>query len=119
MRPELSVFGTASAIEGPLLFLKRTIEASLNEAVEVVREGERPRLGRVAALDDEAMVVEVLEFDERARPRRHQGPLPRRTSACGARARPSRAHLQRRRATDRRRTTGRRRTCACASTGIR
>ena len=61
MRPELSVFGTASAIEGPLLFLKRTIEASLNEAVEVVREGERPRLGRVAALDDEAMVVEVLE----------------------------------------------------------
>lgn len=61
MRPELSVRDTATAIEGPLLFLRRNIQASLNEAVEILREGEKPRLGRVAALDEEAMVIEVLE----------------------------------------------------------
>ncbi len=61
MRPELSVQGAATAIEGPLLFLRRTIEVGLNEAVEIWQDGEAPRLGRIAALDDDAMVVEVLE----------------------------------------------------------
>lgn len=61
MRPELSVRGGATAIEGPLLFLKRDVQAGLNEAVEVVQQGEKPRLGRIAALDDDAMVIEVLE----------------------------------------------------------
>jgi V/A-type H+-transporting ATPase subunit B len=61
MRPELSVQGTASAIEGPLLFLRRNVEAGLNEAVEILSEGQPPKLGRVAALDQDAMVVEVLE----------------------------------------------------------
>jgi V/A-type H+-transporting ATPase subunit B len=61
MRPELSVQGTATAIEGPLLFLQRNVEVGLNEAVEILSERERPRLGRVAALDQDAMVIEVLE----------------------------------------------------------
>jgi V/A-type H+-transporting ATPase subunit B len=60
MRPDLSVQGTATALEGPLLFLKRNVEAGLNEAVEVCGQDERPRLGRVAALDEAAMVIEVL-----------------------------------------------------------
>lgn len=61
MRPELFTQGTATAIEGPLLFLKRNVQARLNEAVEVRGQSGRPRLGRIAALDDESMVVEVLE----------------------------------------------------------
>ena len=61
MRPELSVTGTATAIEGPLLFLRRNVEAGLNEAVEIIGEGGATKLGRVAALDQDAMVVEVLE----------------------------------------------------------
>jgi V/A-type H+-transporting ATPase subunit B len=61
MRPELSVQGTATAIEGPLLFLRRNIEAGLNEAVEVLSGGKPAKLGRVVALDRDAMVVEVLD----------------------------------------------------------
>ena len=62
MRPELLVQGTATAIEGPLLFLRRNVEAGLNEAVEILSESEPPKLGRVAALDQDAMVIEVLEL---------------------------------------------------------
>jgi V/A-type H+-transporting ATPase subunit B len=61
MRPELSVQGTATAIEGPLLFLRRNVEVGLNEAVEIHSAGLPPKLGRVAALDQESMVIEVLE----------------------------------------------------------
>jgi V/A-type H+/Na+-transporting ATPase subunit B len=61
MRPELSVQGTATAIEGPLLFLRRNIEAGLNEAVEILSAGKPAKLGRVVALDRDAMVVEVLD----------------------------------------------------------
>lgn len=61
MRPELSVHGTATAIEGPLLFLRRNVEVGLNEAVEVLFEGMPSKLGRVAALAQDTMVVEVLE----------------------------------------------------------
>ena len=61
MRPDLSVCGTATAIEGPLLFLRRNVEVCLNEAVEIHSEGLPPKLGRVASLDEETMVVEVLE----------------------------------------------------------
>jgi len=52
---------TATAIEGPLLFLKRTVNVGLNEAVEIAGEDGRARIGRIAALDEDAMVIEVLE----------------------------------------------------------
>ena len=61
MRPELSARGTATAIEGPLLFLKHNVDVGLNEAVEVFGADREPRLGRIAALDEDAMVVEVLQ----------------------------------------------------------
>jgi V/A-type H+/Na+-transporting ATPase subunit B len=61
MYPELSVHSTATAIEGPLLFLRRNVEVGLNEAVEIRSEGLPPKLGRVASLDKDSMVVEVLE----------------------------------------------------------
>jgi V/A-type H+-transporting ATPase subunit B len=61
MRPELSVQGGATAIEGPLLFLNRSVQVGLNEAVEILQRGEKPKLGRIAALDDDALVIEVLE----------------------------------------------------------
>ena len=61
MRPDLTVQGTATAIDGPLLYLRRNVEAGLNEAVEILSEDAPPRLGRVASLDQDAMVVEVLE----------------------------------------------------------
>jgi V/A-type H+-transporting ATPase subunit B len=61
MRPELTAQGTATAIEGPLLFLVRNVDVGLNEAVEVLVEDGSPRLGRVAALDEQTLVIEVLE----------------------------------------------------------
>lgn len=42
MRPELTVQGTATAIEGPLLFLRRNVEVGLNEAVEIHEQGLPP-----------------------------------------------------------------------------
>jgi len=46
--------------EGPLLFLRRTVEVGLNEAVEVEAPDGR-RLGRIAALDEDSITVEVLD----------------------------------------------------------
>ena len=61
MHNRLIVEGAATGLDGPLLFLKRTVEAGLNEAVEVTGADGRARLGRVATLDDDSMVIEVLE----------------------------------------------------------
>ncbi len=61
MRADLSVTGAATRIEGPLLFLRRTLNVGLNEAVEVIGGDGRPRLGRISALDEEFMVIQVLE----------------------------------------------------------
>jgi V/A-type H+-transporting ATPase subunit B len=64
MWAELSTHGNARRIDGPLLFLRRNLEVTLGEAVEVVLQGDRsqhPRVGRVTSLDDETMVIEVLE----------------------------------------------------------
>src|SRR5512137_1972010 len=57
----LSAEGAATRLEGPLLFLQRTLDVGLNDAVEVRGIDGRTRLGRVAALDREAMTIEVLE----------------------------------------------------------
>ncbi len=62
MWAELSAHGTATRIDGPLLFLRRNLEVTLGEAVEVLVESEpHPRVGRVTSLDEETIVVEVLE----------------------------------------------------------
>ena len=61
MRADVYAKGTATRIEGPLLFLKRTVNVSLNEAVAVESSTGLKRLGRVSVLDDEHMTIEVLE----------------------------------------------------------
>jgi V/A-type H+/Na+-transporting ATPase subunit B len=57
----LSVEGAAARLEGPLLFLRRTLDVGLYDAVEVDGGDGRARLGRVAAIDDDLMTIEVLE----------------------------------------------------------
>ena len=53
MRPRIYVEGAATRLEGPLLFLRRTLDVGLNDAVEIETDYGPPRLGRVAALDEE------------------------------------------------------------------
>jgi V/A-type H+-transporting ATPase subunit B len=57
----LTVEGAATRLAGPLLFLRRTLDVGLNDAVDVRGGDGRSRLGRVAALDAELMTIEVLE----------------------------------------------------------
>ena len=66
----LSVEGAATRLEGPLLFLRRTLDVGLGDAVEVsggggaLRRGsndDAPRRGRVATIDEEFIIIEVLE----------------------------------------------------------
>jgi len=47
--------------DGPLLFLRRTLDVGLAEAVEVETTDGRVRLGRIAALDEETITLEVLD----------------------------------------------------------
>lgn len=61
MRPNLYTTGNITGIHGPLLFLRRTVNIGLNEAVEVYGTDGKARQGRVAALDDDTLTVEVLE----------------------------------------------------------
>ena len=48
----LSSRGSGHRIDGPLLFVKRTVNVGLNSAVEVIGEDGGARIGRVAALDE-------------------------------------------------------------------
>jgi len=57
----LTAEGAATRLEGPLLFLRRTLDVGLYDAVEVTGPDGHARLGRVAALDEELMTIEVLE----------------------------------------------------------
>jgi V/A-type H+/Na+-transporting ATPase subunit B len=57
----LTVEGAATRIEGPLLFLKRTLEVGLHDAVEVRGRDGQSRLGRIVAIDGELLTIEVLE----------------------------------------------------------
>ena len=57
----LTVEGAATRLEGPLLFLRRTLDVGLNDAVEVRGGDGRTRLGRIAAIDEQFMTIEVLE----------------------------------------------------------
>ena len=61
MWAELSVQGAARRIDGPLLFLERTVEVGLGEAVDVLIDEAPLRRGRVTGLDEATIVVEVLE----------------------------------------------------------
>ncbi|MGD8573785.1 MAG: V-type ATP synthase subunit B, partial [Gammaproteobacteria bacterium] len=61
MAIEMLAERAATRIEGPLLFLERVLSVGLNEAVEVIGADGAARPGRVAALDERRMVVEVLE----------------------------------------------------------
>ncbi|MBT8444269.1 MAG: V-type ATP synthase subunit B [Gammaproteobacteria bacterium] len=60
MRADLLAEKATRRIEGPLLFLERSVHVGLNHAVEVISDDGITRTGRVAALDDETIVVEVL-----------------------------------------------------------
>jgi V/A-type H+-transporting ATPase subunit B len=57
----LTVEGAATRLEGPLLFLRRTLDVGLYDAVEVLGRDSVTRLGRVAAIDEQFMTIEVLE----------------------------------------------------------
>jgi V/A-type H+-transporting ATPase subunit B len=61
MRAEVSLVDAVRRIDGPLLFLERTVDVGLNTAVTVAGRDGRPRIGRVASLDEHSLVVEVLE----------------------------------------------------------
>jgi V/A-type H+-transporting ATPase subunit B len=61
MKADVYADGAATRLEGPLLFLKRTVNAGLNEAVEVEDSQGNVRLGRISAIDQDSMVIEVLE----------------------------------------------------------
>lgn len=61
MQPRVTVHDAAVRLDGPLLFLRRTLDVGLAEAVEVISRDGAPRLGRVAALDEEFVTIELLE----------------------------------------------------------
>jgi V/A-type H+-transporting ATPase subunit B len=61
MQPRVTVHDAALRLEGPLLFMRRTLEVGLNEAVAVSGRNGAPRLGRVAAIDESVVTVEMLE----------------------------------------------------------
>ena len=61
MYGRLTAEGVATRAEGPLLFLRRTLDVGYNEAVEVEGSDGIVRLGRVATVDEETIVVEVLD----------------------------------------------------------
>jgi V/A-type H+-transporting ATPase subunit B len=51
----------AQRAEGPLLFLRRSVDVGLGEAVEVEDADGTTRLGRIAGLDEESVTVEMLD----------------------------------------------------------
>ncbi|MDH5208641.1 MAG: V-type ATP synthase subunit B [Burkholderiaceae bacterium] len=61
MQPRVTVHDAAVRLEGPLLFMHRTLDVGLNEAVTVSGPDGAPRLGRVAALDETLVTIEMLE----------------------------------------------------------
>ena len=61
MRADVILRGATHRLEGPLLFARRNVEVSLNEAVEVIGGDGASRVGRISALDEQQMVIEVLE----------------------------------------------------------
>jgi V/A-type H+-transporting ATPase subunit B len=61
MRGELLLDGAARRLEGPLLFLERNVNVGLNSSVDLAGPDGRLRVGRVTAIDESSLVVEVLD----------------------------------------------------------
>ncbi len=61
MRAEVTLDHSVRRIDGPLLFLERKVDLGLNSLVEVMDGDGHSRVGRVSALDETTIVVEVLE----------------------------------------------------------
>ena len=61
MFADLLLEGAVTRIEGPLLFAERAARVGLNAAVEILGSDGGARIGRVAALDETSMVIEVLQ----------------------------------------------------------
>jgi len=61
MRSRLTVSGVAQRVEGPLLFVRRNVNIGVNEAVRIIGGDGLTRVGRVATLEEDRMIVEVLE----------------------------------------------------------
>ena len=60
MQPRVTVHDAAVRLEGPLLFMRRTLEVGLNEAVIASGRDGMPRLGRIAAIDEDMVTIEML-----------------------------------------------------------
>ncbi len=61
MRAQLRVEGANTRLAGPLLHLQRVARARLNDAVRVAGPDRVPRIGRIVALGEHEIIVEVLE----------------------------------------------------------
>jgi V/A-type H+-transporting ATPase subunit B len=61
MRADFRIANAVERVEGPLVFLKRTVNVGLNEALYVIGRDGVQRLGRVATLEEDRVIVEVLE----------------------------------------------------------
>ena len=61
MRGDLTLRGAVRRIEGPLLYVRRSASVGLNEAVQIIDSEQQHRVGRIAALDEDTMVIEVFE----------------------------------------------------------
>jgi V/A-type H+-transporting ATPase subunit B len=60
MQPRVTVHDAALRLEGPLLFMRRTLDVGLNEAVVASGRDGAPRLGRIAAIDEDMVTIEML-----------------------------------------------------------
>jgi len=60
MQPRVTVHDAAIRLEGPLLFMRRTLDVGLNEAVVASGRDGAPRLGRIAAIDEDMVTIEML-----------------------------------------------------------
>ncbi len=61
MRPRLIVVDATLRLEGPLLFVRRTLEVGLGDSVEVRGRDGAARVGRIVAIDEDIVTIELLE----------------------------------------------------------
>ncbi len=61
MRAQLRVEGANTRLAGPLLYVRRVVEARLHDAARVSGPDGESRIGRIVAIGEDEMVVEVLE----------------------------------------------------------